>query len=138
MQKIVLITLFYVMNLLVAQAQDTVTITATFKGMQSDTGNLYVGLYNKEADFLKKRYKSQIVSVKNQQAMVKFTVPVGTYAISSYHDENENQKMDTSMFGIPKEPIGMSNNAKGFMGPPKYKDAKFEAKENIQIIIQVQ
>ena len=28
-------------------------------------------------------------------------------------------------FGIPKEAYGCSNNAKGFMGPPKYEDAKF-------------
>ena len=40
-------------------------------------------------------------------------------------NENDNKKMDTRIFGIPKEPIAISNDAKGFMGPPKWNDAKF-------------
>ena len=34
--------------------------------------------------------------------------------------------MDTNFLGIPKEPIGTSNNATGFMGPPKFKNAKLK------------
>ena len=39
--------------------------------------------------------------------------------------KNDNGKMDTNFLGIPKEPVAISNNAKGKFGPPKYKDAKF-------------
>ena len=46
--------------------------------------------------------------------------------------------MDTNFLGIPKEPIGISNNAKGFMGPPKYKDAKFELKHDKTLKINIQ
>ncbi|MNT83012.1 hypothetical protein D3C72_2228260 [compost metagenome] len=42
-----------------------------------------------------------------------------------YHDENNNGKLDKNFIGMPKEPVACSNNAKGFMGPPKYEDAKF-------------
>lgn len=52
-------------------------------------------------------------------------LPAGEYAVSVYHDENNNKKMDTNFFGIPKEGVGASNNARGHLGPPKYKDAKF-------------
>ena len=45
---------------------------------------------------------------------------------NNVHDENENNKLDTNFLGIPKESFGCSNNAKGFMGPPKWEDAKFE------------
>mgnify|MGYP005997300017 FL=1 len=45
--------------------------------------------------------------------------------------------MDTNFLGIPKEPIGMSNNAKGFMGPPKYKDAKFNVTKDVVLTINV-
>lgn len=41
------------------------------------------------------------------------------------HDENSNNILDTNWVGMPKEGIGMSNNAKGRMGPPKYLDASF-------------
>ena len=43
-------------------------------------------------------------------------------------NENGNNKMDSNFLGIPKEDYACSNNAKGFMGPPKWEDAKFEVK----------
>jgi uncharacterized protein (DUF2141 family) len=49
----------------------------------------------------------------------------GEYAVSVVHDENGNNTLDTNWVGMPKEGIGTSNNAKGRMGPPKYRDAKF-------------
>jgi uncharacterized protein (DUF2141 family) len=53
-----------------------------------------------------------------------FEIPPGTYAIGVYIDENENEKLDTNFFGIPKEQYGFSNNAKAF-GIPKFEAASF-------------
>ena len=52
-------------------------------------------------------------------------IPAGTYAVACFHDENKNGRLDTGLFGIPTEGTVASNNAKGFMGPPTFKDAKF-------------
>jgi uncharacterized protein (DUF2141 family) len=52
-------------------------------------------------------------------------IPAGTYAVACFHDENKNGKLDTGLFGIPVEGTVASNNAKGTMGPPSFKDAKF-------------
>ena len=52
-------------------------------------------------------------------------VSPGTYAIACFHDENGNSKFDTNFLGIPTEGTVVSNQARGFMGPPKFKDAKF-------------
>lgn len=49
----------------------------------------------------------------------------GDYGISMFHDENGNGKMDSNLVGIPKEPYGFSNSAKGSFGPPKWKAVKF-------------
>jgi len=49
-----------------------------------------------------------------------------TYAVACFHDENDNGKLDTGLFGIPSEGTVVSNEAKGSFGPPKYDDAKFE------------
>jgi uncharacterized protein (DUF2141 family) len=51
--------------------------------------------------------------------------PPGTYAISAFHDENGNGKLDTGLFGIPSEGWGTSRNAAGSMGPPSWADARF-------------
>jgi len=106
--------------------------------MKSDIGSVYVGIHNKEEDFLKKRFKEAVISVIDKKAIAIFKeLPTGEYAISAFHDENVNAKMDTNFIGIPKEPIGISNDATGFMGPPKYKDAKFMVTKNTNISIKI-
>jgi len=52
-------------------------------------------------------------------------VPAGRYAVQAYLDENDNDKVDRALFGIPKEGIGFSNDARIALGPPKFRDAAF-------------
>jgi uncharacterized protein (DUF2141 family) len=59
---------------------------------------------------------------------------LGTYAISAFHDENNDKKVNSNFIGIPKEGIGVSNNAKGSFGPPKFDDAKFEFTQSDQSV----
>jgi uncharacterized protein (DUF2141 family) len=49
----------------------------------------------------------------------------GEYGIRMFHDQNANGKMDSNLVGIPKEPYGFSNSAKGSFGPPKWTAVKF-------------
>jgi acyl-CoA reductase-like NAD-dependent aldehyde dehydrogenase/uncharacterized protein (DUF2141 family) len=53
------------------------------------------------------------------------TLPPGRYAVSVYLDVNGNQKLDSGLLGIPREPVGVSNNPKRRMGPPLFKDSAF-------------
>ena len=48
----------------------------------------------------------------------------GTYALLVYHDENRNGLVDRNFIGIPKEPLGFSNDYRP-KGPPNYKRAAF-------------
>ena len=52
-------------------------------------------------------------------------LPAGRYAAQAYLDENANGKVDRALFGIPKEGIGFSNDAKIRLGPPKFDEAAF-------------
>ncbi len=64
--------------------------------------------------------------ISSSQSVCSFDpIPAGTYAVACFHDENKNGKLDTGLFGIPSEGTVASNNAKGFLGPPSFKDAKF-------------
>jgi uncharacterized protein (DUF2141 family) len=79
----------------------------------------------------------EVATISNRSCSVVFkAVPTGTYAISYIHDANNNGEMDANFMGIPKEDYGCSNNAKGFMGPPKWEDAKFELTKPIEIVIK--
>jgi uncharacterized protein (DUF2141 family) len=141
MKKLLLIAaliLSVVSNINAQEEKETLNLTVEFFGMKSDKGNLFAALYNTENTFLKKPFKGEIVVIKNKKSIVIFkNLPKGVYAISSFHDENDNKKMDTNFFRIPKEPLGISNNVKGFMGPPKYKDAKFNLDSNKTISIKI-
>ncbi len=64
------------------------------------------------------------------ELMFKDLVP-GEYVVRLFHDENNNQKMEKNIFGMPKEGYGFSNEAVAHLGPPKYKDmvVQIEAKD---------
>lgn len=133
MKRIILIATLLIAGL--AQAQQ-VKLTVELSGFKSNDGNVRVGLYNSDATFLKTTVKSLVSEIRNGHAKVIFEgVPKGEYAVSVYHDENANAKLDTNFMGIPTEDFASSNNAKGFMGPPKYADAKFDLQSDSKIKI---
>jgi uncharacterized protein (DUF2141 family) len=120
------------------EAQDTHNITVTVKGIDSNEGQIFLALYDNESDFLDKSFKGTKSKIQNNQCVVTFeNIPSGVYAVSIFHDANDNGKMDTNFMGIPKEDYGCSNDASGFMGPPKWSDAKFELKDNTSITINL-
>jgi uncharacterized protein (DUF2141 family) len=53
------------------------------------------------------------------------SVPAGRYALSVFHDENANQKLDT-LVGIPKEGFGFSRNPVIRFGPPRFEKVSIE------------
>jgi uncharacterized protein (DUF2141 family) len=131
MLKIITTIALFICSLLSAQ---NVNLTVSVSGLKSDTGILKVGLYNSEGAFLKLPYKSIPSEIKGNVATIIFEgIPKGEYAISSYQDENSNGKLDRNEMGIPSEDVACSNNAKGFMGPPKYQDAKFNIDKDLKI-----
>ena len=50
-------------------------------------------------------------------------LPPGRYALQAFHDENDNHRVDRALFGIPREGVGFSNDARISLGPPKWADA---------------
>jgi len=138
MKKIVFV-IFFIFNGIVStngQEKETYTLIVKISGLKSNKGHILAGVYNSEIGFLKNEYKGDVVEIKEKRATIIFkNIDAGEYAVSFIHDENKNNKMDTNFFGIPKEDYGCSNNAKSFMGPPKYEDAKFMLSENKTILI---
>ena len=64
-------------------------------------------------------------------------LPNGKYAIGLYIDSNENEKLDSNLFGMPTEQIGFSNNVLGRFGPPSFESASFELKEYKKVTIDL-
>lgn len=140
MQKLAIILALSIFSLLELQAQEThKNIVVNVSNISSNEGTISIALYDSESNFLKKPFEGKRIEIEDNTCTVTFkNVPEGTYAIALYHDENGNGKMDTNFMHIPKEDYGCSNNARGFMGPPKWEDAKFELKqENVTQLIEL-
>jgi uncharacterized protein (DUF2141 family) len=113
-------------------------LTVTITGIQNNSGKLMAEVYNSKGKFLKSAYKTTSTSIKANTATVIFSdLPKSDYTVMVYHDQNGNGKLDKNFIGMPKEPVACSNNAKGFMGPPKYEDAKFSLVTDSKITIKM-
>ena len=134
-KKVILVLVFLIGSFVQAQ---NVSLEVKVTGLKNNVGVVKVGLYDGEANFLKTVYKSLKSDISNNSATVIFSdIPKGIYAVSVYHDENKNDVMDRNSFGIPSENYGTSNGATGFMGPPKFEDAKFNLVNNSKINITI-
>lgn len=47
----------------------------------------------------------------------------GRYALSAFHDENDNGELDTNLMGIPSVGYGFGNDASAAFGPPTFEAA---------------
>lgn len=50
-------------------------------------------------------------------------MPAGRWAVSVYHDENNDGRLNRNLFGAPSEGYGLSRDAVRRFGPPRFKDA---------------
>ena len=112
-----------------AQVPQPNVIHVEVVGLHSDKGQVLCALYSSRDGFPKQseRALARVTSdIAQKQAVCEFSgIAPGTYALSVFHDENSNGKLDTKFMGIPREGVGASNNAKGHFGPPKFEAAAF-------------
>lgn len=111
------------------QALQPNLIRVEIVGLRSDKGQILCALFGSRDGFPKQSEKALArvsSTIAQKQAVCEFSgIAPGTYAISAFHDENSNGKLDTNFMGIPREGVGASNNARGHLGPPKSEAAAF-------------
>ena len=49
----------------------------------------------------------------------------GTYAVGAYHDENNNDHLDTNFLGLPTEGYALSNGVRAVASKPTFQQAAF-------------
>ncbi|MEG0890152.1 MAG: DUF2141 domain-containing protein [Bacteroides sp.] len=113
-------------------------LTLEVKDIESAKGYIYVAVYNKQELFMKQPVAAFRVAAKDTAMVIPCKgLQPGVYAISLFHDENENGKLDTGAFGRPLEKFGFSNDAEGVMGAPAYDKCSFALKEDVTMIIHL-
>jgi len=104
-------------------------------GVRNKSGNLRVALFQNPESFATKdgRYKEVVVPAREGNIEAVFTdVPIGTYGLAAFHDENDNVLFDKNFIGFPKEGFGFGNDAPVFLGPPDFLDAAVNVAEEIR------
>ena len=109
------------------------TLHIEIVGIKEIQGFIRVAVYDSEDDFMGEEVvASDGWKVVSNTLTGSIPLTKGKYAISIFHDVNSDGELNTNIFGIPKEPYGFSNNAKGKFGPPSFEKAAFEVKEDNQ------
>ena len=127
------------------QAGDKANLKITIKKVKNANGQIFICLFHKPDNFptcnrggtgarsYGTKAKKGSVSISLQQ------LPVGTYAISAAHDQNNDGKIDKHfLFGYPTEGAGMSNYPKPLRGKPKFDVARFKVTKgtgNVEVIM---
>jgi uncharacterized protein (DUF2141 family) len=112
----------------------------TVDGFRNTTGQARVAVFKQPQGFPdgeSDAFRRTVAAIEGGRVQVRFDdLSYGDYAVSMYHDENGDQKLNKKIFGIPTEGYGVSNNVVHGMRSPKFAEAKFvlaEVEREIQI-----
>tara|TARA_A100001015_G_C14747602_1_gene616212 strand:- start:84 stop:602 length:519 start_codon:yes stop_codon:yes gene_type:complete len=111
------------------------SIDIVLTALPKKTGVLYIAIHT-ESSFLKETpppYRTLKIDTFTELPMTITldNVKEGNYAITSFYDQNDNQKLDFFFF-VPSEPTAFSQNYSP-MGPPQFKDCSFEVTQNVVV-----
>lgn len=127
-----ILLLAFIFNGLMAYSQNY-TLTVTITNLKNDNGQVMIKLVDPDQNII----KGLMAPIMNKECLVRIEdLPTGTYALSFFHDENMNEKLDMKSWGPPAEGYGFSNNAHGTFGPPKLKDQLFELNSDLTITLK--
>lgn len=87
-------------------------LTVKIIQVRSDQGSVLAALYDSEASYMQlpsARAHFKVKASRGELTYVFHDLPAGRYALSAFHDENGNDKLDRNILGIPKEGYGFSN-----------------------------
>jgi len=104
-------------------------VSATITNFSNNKGVCRACIFNNAEGFKKSAgaVLCATIPISGKTAIVNFkNLPAGTYAISVFHDANNNNQFDTNFLGIPKEGYGASGNNLPFASAPTFSANKFE------------
>jgi uncharacterized protein (DUF2141 family) len=118
-------------------------VEVTMTGFKSEEGQALIAFFldgNGWPNAEEAVFQRLEVEIRDGQAVAMFDdVPAGPFAISAFHDTNDDKKLNTNVVGAPSEPYGFSADARGTFSAPSFEEARLElaAGETKQITIQI-
>lgn len=105
-------------------------VKVSVTNIRNNKGYILISIFKDGVGFPdkpEKAVKRVKFDITNNKAVVMFpNLSAGNYAVAILHDENNDQKLNKNILGIPKEGFGFSNNVIGTFGPPSFFKASFQ------------
>ena len=114
---------------LMAPAAHAADLTIKLSGAHNAAGAVSAAVYASKESFPKEGQQVAAFREKASTGTVSITfhdLPPGRYAVTAFHDENNNGKLDRDATGLPSEGYGVSNDARELLSPPYWDKASFE------------
>tara|TARA_R110002072_G_scaffold158421_6_gene309361 strand:+ start:213 stop:608 length:396 start_codon:yes stop_codon:yes gene_type:complete len=108
-------------------------LKVNFNGLSTNEGQILVKIVNEKNE----KISGHKIRVKDLSAELSVELTSGSYAISAFHDINNDDKLNTNALGIPTEKYGFSNNARGWFGPPELSEQLVKINGDMKINISL-
>ena len=117
------------------------SLNINIENINPSKGQLMIAVYNSKQLYMKteKAFSKQILKLngKNSEFIQFKDLPMGEYSVAVIHDENNNGKLDTNIFGIPTEAYGFSNNIRPKFRAANWDETKFLMNKNVGLNIKL-
>ena len=141
MKKVIIVLFAWIFFSSLISNEKYGNLEIVIENIKNSKGKIKTSLFNSKDGFPNKpenNYQEKdIQAEKGKVSLTYEQLPYGEYAVSLWHDEDNDNEFDMFLF-VPKEGWGASNNPKARMGPPKYEEARFSINQSsIMIKIRV-
>lgn len=120
-------------------SQSKHNLTVEVRSIKKVVGNISICLVTEKGDFLEDCKIGRNVPIESKDFFVVFEdLPADSYAVSIFHDEDSNGKLNMGkLLPIPTEKYGFSNNPNSTFGPPTFEECLFELNKDTIIVIDL-
>lgn len=138
MTTLTTLSIILIINLFYNPVNQNTNLSITVNGFDSNEGKATAVVFKSKKGFPLNHDKafrkySTIIDDHTCRFMIN-DLPEEAYAVLVYHDQNNNNKLDKNLIGMPKEGIALSNYKK-ISGRPNYDKAKFRLTNKEQQVI---
>jgi len=121
-----------------AYAQSAGRLDVAVSGLRNGNGVVRCALFTSPTGFREpgREFRGVVAPIRGGQAVCSFAnLPAGQYAAAVFHAERGETRLETGMFGKPKQGFGFSRNPSSSFGPPSFADAAFDYRGGNQSMV---
>ena len=127
----------------VGERRAAVTLDVHVAGFENTDGAAGIAVWDAARGFpeeIEHAIATTYATIQDGVALARFDqLEPGPYAITVFHDKNDNRRFDKNWLGMPKEAWGVSNNVRPWLRAPRFDEASLGVIEGPRLVeIRVQ